>query len=225
MARISELHDDPEHTIPRLLRTVTMLIDREEDPDYARLFGPEHGLAFLRAVLVTQGLYPYAKRPYSLLGGEPHWRTPYTALNIVFDEQLRSWFLIDVQAHILSLCERYELPTPVCARPGESREAVLARLKEWCLTHRAQGAVREQPQQTQAESLTDDELEVLYVLEERDTLTTNEIISGALAQKQIIRADTTIKGVVRRLLALGLIERPRERKGVRLTPAGKARLS
>ncbi len=81
---------------------------------------------------------------------------------------------------------------------------------------------RERPQTEQGPDLTDDELQVLDILEERDTLTTNETIVKTLAQREIIRSDTTIKNLVRRLLDRGLIERPRERKGVRLTIAGKA---
>lgn len=81
----------------------------------------------------------------------------------------------------------------------------------------------EQPQEAkQGPDLTDDELQVLDILEERDTLTTNETIVRTLAQREIIRSDTTVKSLVRRLLDRGLIERPRQRKGVRLSRAGKA---
>lgn len=82
---------------------------------------------------------------------------------------------------------------------------------------------REQPHEAkQGPDLTADELEVLYILEERPTLTTNETIVRTLVQREIIRSDTTVKSLVRQLLDRGLIERPRERKGVRLTPAGRA---
>lgn len=133
MASISELRDDPEHTIPRLLSTVKMLIEREADPDFARLLGWDHGFT-VRTRLELLGLYPYKERPYSLLSGEPHWREPYTALDIVYDEQLRGWLLSDVQGYILSLCERHDLPAPVCARPDQGRGSILTRLREWCLT-------------------------------------------------------------------------------------------
>jgi len=142
MARISELIDDLEHTPPRLLRTMEMLMDGGRKIEL--LLGPEHRLG-VRAVLETQGLYPYAKRPYFFMAGEPCWRSPYTELNIVYDEQLKAWLLMDVQSCILSLCERYNLPAPVCARPDEPSESVLARLREWCLMLK----IREQTQTEQ----------------------------------------------------------------------------
>ncbi|MDI9430107.1 MAG: hypothetical protein QM570_00115 [Planctomycetota bacterium] len=73
-------------------------------------------------------------------------------------------------------------------------------------------------------ALTDDEMEILYVLEERETLTTNDKIGAALKQRDVERSPTTIKRRVNGLRAKGLIERPEARSGVRITPAGKAQI-
>jgi hypothetical protein len=72
--------------------------------------------------------------------------------------------------------------------------------------------------------LDDDELEILFVLDERETLATNEQIRKSLATKEIERSPTTIKGRVNRLRDKGLVERISKRSGVRITQAGKARV-
>lgn len=97
---------------------------------------------------------------------------------------------------------------------GATWKTILAVLRE-----------HEQPQAEQGPDLTDDELQVLHILEERGTLTTVKILAKTLTEREIFRSDTTIKKLIRRLLDCGLIERPRERNGVRLTRAGKACLS
>ncbi len=73
-------------------------------------------------------------------------------------------------------------------------------------------------------SPTDDHLEVLYVLEERETLSTVATICKALKAKGIIRAPSTIKAIVRDLCDWKFADRPRQRKGARITPCGKAYL-
>lgn len=65
--------------------------------------------------------------------------------------------------------------------------------------------------------VTDDEMEVLYTLDERETLTQNDAIGRALKDKGISRADTTVKMVVKSLIDKGLVERPKPRSGVRIT--------
>ncbi|HSW00320.1 MAG TPA: BlaI/MecI/CopY family transcriptional regulator [Sedimentisphaerales bacterium] len=72
-----------------------------------------------------------------------------------------------------------------------------------------------------AVALCDVDLEILYVLEERDALTTNKVICEAMKTKNVLRTESTIKTIVRRLLKCGLVARPRERKGVCLTAKGK----
>jgi len=72
-------------------------------------------------------------------------------------------------------------------------------------------------------ALTDDEMEVLCVLEERETLTTNKKIHRTLRQQDVHRSETTIKNIVNSLIRKGLAERPGQRSGARITPAGKAK--
>ncbi len=71
--------------------------------------------------------------------------------------------------------------------------------------------------------VTDDEMEVLFVLDERDTLTTNPQVVAALKVKRFRRSETTVKGVVNSLIDKGLVARDpaTPRKGVALTESGR----
>jgi hypothetical protein len=78
---------------------------------------------------------------------------------------------------------------------------------------------------TQTEpTLTDDELEVLFILADTETLTKNGVIERELRERKRQRSPSTVKKIVRCLIDKDLVQRPALRSGVRLTEAGKARV-
>lgn len=70
----------------------------------------------------------------------------------------------------------------------------------------------------------DDELQVMYILDERETLTKNETIKQVLRQNKQPRSLSTVKAIIRRLIDKGWAVRPRDRAGVQLTDAGKVKV-
>jgi hypothetical protein len=70
----------------------------------------------------------------------------------------------------------------------------------------------------------DDELQVLFILADRETLTKNATIEKAMRDENQPRAISTVKEIVRRLIEKKWVERPRPRAGVRLTEEGKAKV-
>lgn len=73
--------------------------------------------------------------------------------------------------------------------------------------------------------MEDLELEILSILDSKETLTKNDAIRKDLASNAIHRSLTTVKKCVRSLLEKHMVERPKERGGVRITPLGRAKVA
>jgi len=73
-------------------------------------------------------------------------------------------------------------------------------------------------------SISDDELEILWVLDDNETLRHNKEICDDLKRKEVWRSLSTVKVIVNRLIEKGLVVRPSPRSGVCITPKGKARI-
>jgi len=80
-------------------------------------------------------------------------------------------------------------------------------------------------------ALTELEQEILFVLDERETLTTTPQMCKVLKERGTGGVESTVKQAVRHLRELGLVERPQTsdgrptRKGCRITARGKQYLT
>jgi len=123
---------------------------------------------------------------------------------------------------LLTTC--HVAPEILPTRTGAQIEAILRQHAP------ALGVVSETPADDRP-ALTELEQEILFVLDERETLTTIPQMCKVLKERRTGGVESTVKQAVRHLRELGLVERPQTsdgrptRKGCRITARGKQYLT